>query len=42
LIVGVLDDGSLATIEGNVGNAVRGVVRPRTFWPLVARPIPLQ
>jgi hypothetical protein len=41
LIVGVLDDGSLACIGGNVRNAVRGTIRPRTFWPHVARPIPL-
>lgn len=41
LIVHVNDDGSLCSIEGNVGSAVRGVVRPMTAWHFFARPIPL-
>ena len=41
LIVHVLDDGRLCSIEGNVGHAVRGVVRPAGAWPLIARPIPI-
>lgn len=39
LIVHILDDGRLASVEGNVGSAVRGVVRPADGWPHIARPI---
>jgi hypothetical protein len=41
LVVHVLDDGRLCSIEGNVGHAVRGVVRPRSAWGFFARPIPI-
>jgi hypothetical protein len=40
LVVHVLDDGRLCSIEGNVGNAVRGLVRPRSAWGYFARPVP--
>jgi hypothetical protein len=39
LIVHRLDDGRLCSIEGNVGSAVRGVVRPQAAWACYARPI---
>lgn len=42
LVVHVLDSGDVCTIEGNSGNAVRGVVRPRLAWPWYARPIALR
>lgn len=39
LVVHVLDDGRLCSIEGNVLHAVRGIVRPRSAWSAFARPI---
>jgi hypothetical protein len=43
LIVWVSPDGkTLCSIEGNVKNSVQGVVRPRSAWGHIARPIPLR
>jgi hypothetical protein len=43
LIVWVSHDGkTLCSIEGNVKNSVQGVVRPRSAWGHIARPIPLR
>ena len=36
-----LDTSRLATIEGNCGNAVRGMVRDRSQFTAIVRPIPL-
>ncbi len=41
LVGGVLDDGKIATVEGNSGNAVRGLVRAREAFACFVRPIPL-
>lgn len=41
LVVGNTPDGRMLTIEGNSGNAVRGLVRARSSVSLVVRPIPL-
>jgi len=41
LIAGIADDGRLITIEGNSGNAVRGLVRPLDAPTFIVRPIPL-
>jgi hypothetical protein len=38
LVVGVLPDGTLATIEGNCSNAVRAMLRPRSALQAVVRP----
>jgi hypothetical protein len=43
LVVWVSPTGdTLCTIEGNVKNSVQGVVRPRSAWGTIARPIPLR
>ena len=36
-----LSDGSLATIEGNTGNAVRALLRDRPTFAAIVRPAPL-
>jgi hypothetical protein len=41
LVVHVLDDGRLATCEGNASNAVRGCIRPRSGVSAILRPVPL-
>jgi hypothetical protein len=41
LIIGNALDGNLALVGGNVGNAVRGTVRPRSMLTAVVRAIPL-
>jgi len=41
LIVGNTPDGRMLTIEGNAGNAVRGLIRARASVTAIARPIPL-
>jgi hypothetical protein len=40
LVAGLTPDGRMLTIEGNTGNAVRGLVRARTAVTAVLRPIP--
>jgi hypothetical protein len=41
LIVGPSQDNRLCTIEGNAGNAVRGLIRGRSSFTSLIRPIPL-
>lgn len=41
LYVGDLGGGKLATIEGNVHSACRGVVRTRADWGWAVRPLPV-
>lgn len=41
LVVGSTPDGRMLTIEGNAGNAVRGLVRARAAVSCIIRPIPL-
>ncbi len=41
IICGVLDDGRLASIEGNASNAVRGGIRNRHDVSAIIRPVPL-
>lgn len=40
LVAGVMDDGRIATVEGNSGNAVRGLVRARSALTAIVRPFP--
>jgi hypothetical protein len=41
LVAGLTFDGRMCTVEGNAGNAVRGLVRARAAVTAVLRPIPL-
>lgn len=41
LVVGLTMDGRMLTVEGNAGNAVRGLIRARASVNAVVRPIPL-
>lgn len=40
IVVAVLDDGRICTVEGNARQAVRGLVRSRAALPDLVRPVP--
>lgn len=41
LVAGLTMDGRLCTVEGNSGNAVRGLIRTRSTLSAIVRPIPI-